>query len=520
MTDILLGIDVGSSSVKVCAYDCGGAMLGKSGRPLEISHPRPAWAEMDAETIWREVAAAVREAMHGVRGNVAGIGVSSACPTTIFMDEKFAPLRPAVLYLDHRSMEIINGFCQRFDSGEHFAAAGNRPGSSTSWLANLAWVRENEPEVWRRVKCVSLLGGFLAAKMTGKPPVVDWTQASYSGGFRVANPEGGWDEALLARWDIDKSLLAEVGWSCLPAGTLAPEAAAEMGLKPGAAVAYGAADTAASAFALGMQSFGDVFESAGTSGVITFCLDTPHFDDTFMNRCHIVPGRWLAHGAMSTLGGAFSWLRKQIWPEIGSLDELQRLAEESSPGANGVVFLPYLAGERSPIWDPEASGMWLGLRMDHHRRDLVRAVFEGTAFGLKQIIERGKTVWNCNPTRLLGVGGGARNRLWAEIKSDILGVEYLCADEPDAAAWGAALVGGVAGGVFRGIDDPAMHFIAAKSMENAFPANPGQLSGRFNMRTMERRENYDNAFSVYEMLYPTLKGAMHMLAGNTRAAMK
>ncbi|MCC8167244.1 MAG: hypothetical protein LIQ31_14160, partial [Planctomycetes bacterium] len=350
MTEILLGIDVGSSSVKVCAYARNGALLGKSCRPLEISHPRPAWAEMDATAIWREVALAVREAAGAAPGKVVGIGVSAACPTTIFMDDNLNPLRPAVLYLDHRSMDIVNDFAGRPANADHFAVAGNRPGSSTSWLANLVWLRENEPEVWRRVKCVTLLGGFLAAKMTGVP-VVDWTQASYSGGFRVAEPERGWDDDLLARWDLDAAKLAAVGWSCLPAGRLREEAAGEMGIDPGAVVAYGTADTAASAFALGMQSFGNVFESAGTSGVITFCLDKPVFDDAFMNRCHVVPGRWLAHGAMSTLGGAFSWLRKQVWPELDSLDELERLAAESSPGANGVVFLPYLAGERSPIWD-------------------------------------------------------------------------------------------------------------------------------------------------------------------------
>ncbi len=519
MTEILLGIDVGSSSVKVCAYDRNGTLRGKSSRPLEISHPRPSWAEMDATAIWREVTLAVREAAGAAPGKVVGIGVSSACPTTIFMDDNLNPLRPAVLYLDHRSMDIVNDFAGRSENADHFAVAGNRPGSSTSWLANLVWLRENEPDVWKRVKCVTLLGGFLTARMTGTP-VVDWTQASYSGGFRVAEPERGWDDDLLARWDLDQTKLATVGWSCLSAGTLHKKAAVEMGIEPGATVAYGTADTAASAFALGMQSFGNVFESAGTSGVITFCLDKPVFDDAFMNRCHVVPGRWLAHGAMSTLGGAFSWLRKQVWPEIDSLDELQRLAAESAPGANGVVFLPYLAGERSPIWDPEASGMWLGLRMDSNRRDLVRAVFEGTAFGLKQIIERGKNFWNCNPTRLLGVGGGARNRLWAEIKSDILGVEYLCADEPDAAAWGAALVGGIAGGVFRGVDDPEINFIPTQSLDTALPTDVGQLSARFNMRTAERRENYEKAFSVFEMLYPALKGAMHKLAGNARATSK
>ncbi len=517
MTEVLLGIDAGSSSVKVCAYDRSGRLLGRSDRRMILSHPRPSWAEMDAEAMWGEVAAAVRGAVSGVPGTeavkVAGIGVSSACPTTVFMDGDNRPVRPAIVYLDHRSHRVVERFTGRAGLAGHFAGTGNRPGCSTSWLANLVWLRENEPDVWKRVRRVALFGGYLAQRMTGRA-VVDWTQASYSGGFRVGDPEKGWDDALLSLWEIDRSVLAEPGWSCLPAGVLSSSAARDFGIEPGATVAFGAADTAASAFALGMRDFGEVFESAGTSGVITFCLDRPVFDDAFMNRCHVFPGRWLAHGAMSTLGGAFNWLRQRVWPDLGGMEELERLAAESGPGANGLIFLPYLAGERSPIWDPAASGLWLGLRMDHTRGDLIRAVFEGTAFGLKQIVERGKRVWGCAPESLLGVGGGARSMLWSEIKSDILGIEYLRADEPDAAAWGAAVIGGVAAGVFSGAEDPDIRFIAAESLHNAAPVRLGELSGRFNMHSRERGEKYAQAFSVYETLYPLLRTAMHDLAAN------
>ncbi|MDR1533958.1 MAG: XylB [Planctomycetota bacterium] len=513
MAELLLGIDSGSSSVKVCVYARSGGLLGRSSRRMRLAHPRPSWAEMDADAIWSETAAAVREAMNGVRGKVAGIGVSTACPTTVFLDGNLKPLRPAIVYLDGRSNRTVERFGERHGAAGHFARTGNRLSCSTSWLANLAWLRENEPDTWKRVRRVSLLGGYLTLRMAGRP-VVDWTQASYSGGFRVGDPGAGWDEALLAKWEIDKTLLAETGWSCLPAGVLNADAARDMGIEPGAIVAFGSADTAASAFALGMRNSGEIFESAGTSGVITFCLDRPLFDDAFMNRCHVFPGRWLAHGAMSTLGGAFNWLRQRVWPDLGGMEELEDLAGKSPPGANGLVFLPYLAGERSPIWDPGASGLWLGLRMDHDRGDLIRAVFEGTAFGLKQIIERGKRFWGCSPDRLPGVGGGARSRLWSEIKSDILGVEYLCADEPDAAAWGAAAIGGVAAGAFSGVEDSDLRFIAAKSAQNTEPSRPNRLSARFNPHSRERREKYANAFSVYETLYPALKTAMHDLAKN------
>lgn len=517
-TEALLGIDVGSSSVKVCVYARTGHLLARSSRALRMTHPHPLRAEMDADSIWQEVALAVREVAADQAFQIVSIGISSACPTTVFLDNQMKPLRPAIIYLDHRALEEVQEFSQRHTVAGHFSRAGNRPGCSTSWLCNVAWMQKHEPDVWSKVCCVTLLGGFLSLRMAGRA-VTDWTQASYSGGFRVAEPQTGWDTELLDHWGVDKAVLPETGWSCLPVGRLNAQPASEMGINAGAVVAFGCADTAASAFALGMHSAGDVFESAGTSGVITFCLDKPVFDDAFMNRCHIFPDRWLAHGAMSTLGGAFSWLRHKVWPELAALEksgmrELNSLAAESAPGANGLVFLPYLAGERSPIWDPQASGVWFGLRMDNSRADMIRAVFEGTAFGLKQIFDRGCGFWNTKPKKLLGVGGGTRSRLWAEIKSDILNVEYLCADEPDSAAWGAALTGGIAAGVFCGANDPEITSIAAQSMETAFPASSGKLTKEFRMSSTERRENYAKAFAVYEMLYPALKDAMHTLAAN------
>ncbi len=516
MNDVLLGIDAGSSAVKACAYDLAGAVLGRAIRPLPMAHPRPSRAEMDADAVWREAALAAREAALGLGDRVAAIGVSTACPSVVLMDESSRPLRPAILYLDQRAGGVARRHGERHGAAAHFSAAGNRPGSSTSWLASLAWTRYNEPGVWRRTRRAILMGGYLVLRMTGRA-VIDWTQASYSGAFRVAEPESGWDRELLARWEVDGAALPEPGWSCRPAGGLTAEAARTMGVRPGTAVAFGAADTAAAAFALGMRGPGDVFESAGTSGVVTFCLDRPDFDDRFMNRCHVYPGRWLAHGAMSALGGSLEWLLRRVWPELGGPAELERLAAESPPGANGLVFLPYLAGERSPVWDPEASGLWLGLRMDSDRRDLARAVFEGAAFGLRQILEVGVGVWGHRPERLLAVGGGARSRLWAGIKADVLGVDYLCADDPDAAARGAALIGGVAGGLFDGVDDPRLVRMACRGCG---ASGPDGGEGLFVRPSPARRARYDEIFSVYEKLYPALRNAMHELAASARGCLE
>jgi len=226
-----------------------------------------------------------------------------------------------------------------------------------------------------------------------------------------------------------------------------------------------------------------------------------------MNRCHIFPQRWLAHGAMSTLGGALVWLLN-IWPDIASIEDLEKLAASAPPGANGLVFLPYLAGERSPIWDPHASAVWAGLRMNHSRADMARAVFEGTVFGLKQIFERGRQRWGVAPDCLPGVGGGTASTLWTQIKNDVFGVTYLpydCAAQADTAALGAALVGAIAAGVFGGIDDPNIPFVAPPALAT------GDRLSRTN-GTKDTR--YVRAFDAYDKLYGAARGVMHGLSGN------
>jgi xylulokinase len=502
----LLGIDAGTSTLKVAAFSRQGKVLGTASRPVQVINSRPGWAEIDAETYWNNMVEAIREVVIKV-DDVVSIGIAATSPTTIALDADFNALSFGILYLDHRSDGLITEKIHSPDI-EYFTRVGNRACCSTCWLANTAWLAKNRPDIWKRTRYISLLGGFLAARMIHRP-VIDWTQASYSGGFRPGYPEAGWDKELLDFWEVDAALLPDVDWSCRPAGELLPEAADAMGMTPGITVAFGAADTAASAFALNFRESGDVFESAGTSGVITFCLAEPKFENTFMNRCHVFPSRWLAHGAMSTLGGAFDWINSKVFPDVGGIKDIECLAGESAAGANGVLFLPYLAGERSPVWDAAASGAWVGLRIDNTRADMARAVFEGTAFGLRQILDRGRSFWGFKPSRLLAVGGGSESRLWAEIKSDILGLEYVRASEPATAVMGAALIGGVAAGEYSGVDDPDIPF--ARVHQNK--GSSRRLDNDTDVRRAERRHRYEEMYSIYERIYPSLSPLMRDLAG-------
>ncbi len=495
MTETFLGIDAGTSAIKVCAFDAQGTLLKKVQRVVPVITPYPRWAEIDLNRYWQLLLEALRELTAQV-GPVSAVGLSTTCPTTILLDEQRQPVRHAMVYLDGRADGMVRDIAGP-DAVALLARTGNRASTSTCWAANLRWVRQHEPETWQRVRSVCMLNSFLAMRMTGEL-AIDPTQASYSGLMDVRRPEARWDEGLLALWDVPAACLPPIvrGSDCL--GRITPQAAGATGLPVGAPLALGVADTASAAFALQLRDNGQAFESVGTSGVITFCMDQPDFEASFLHRHHVYPNRWLAHGAMSTLGGSFGWLQTNIWPEVKSLAELERLAQESLPGSNGLIFLPYLAGERSPIWDSAASAAWIGLRLGHTRGDMVRAVFEGTAFGLRQIMELAHRKWGLKPQRMVGVGGGSHSRFWAQIKADILRLEYGTTEFLDAGALGAALLGAMAGGYFSGLQDERLPTVKISSQwVRPSSAQPHDV--------------YQRHFDVFTRLYPALSDSMHAL---------
>lgn len=497
MSEVLLGIDAGTSAIKVCAFDPQGKLLAKAQRSVPVVTPYPMWVEIDLERYWELVTEAIQEVGRRV-GPVVGIGLSTTCPTTIVLDAEHRPLRPGIVYLDGRADELVREVTGA-DPTFYQRQTGNRASPSTCWAANLLWLQRHEPQVWARVRHACMLNSFLALRLTGEL-ALEPTQASYSGLLDVRAPSASWSQELLRLWQLPAERLPALRCGAEALGRVTAEAAAATGLPAGTPLALGVADTAAAALAIGLRDAGSAFESVGTSGVITFCLDRPDFDTCFLNRYHILPGRWLAHGAMSTLGGAFGWLQSKVWPEVHSLAELERMAQESVPGANGLIFLPYLAGERSPIWDAEASAAWIGLRLGHTRADMVRAVFEGAAFGLRQILQCAEVQWKWHPAKLVGVGGGAHSRFWAQIKADVLQLDYGMAEFTDASALGAALLGGIAAGQYRGLDDAALPCIQV-AQQYIRPGPP------------QRCAVYDRQFEVFAALYPALAGAMHALAG-------
>lgn len=497
MKEVLLGIDCGTSALKACVFDRSGNSLRRVTRPIPGIELCGGWADVDAESIWNGVVGAVADCL-SAEERIVSVGLTGTCPTIVLMDETARPQRRAILYLDNRAATELGSVATAVGGVEaFFARTGNRLAVSNCVAATLRWVKKTEPDVWGRTRVVGFLNTFVGARLTGRF-ATDPTHASYSGLYSLRGERLTWEHQLCADLGIDPHILPELIEPPSAVGRVTAEAAAATGLAEGTPVAIGAADTACASLAVDLLHPRSAFESAGTSGVITFCLDTPDFDPLFMNRCHVRPGLWLAHGAMSTLGGALDWARSKVWPNSSSYDELEELAATSPPGANGVIFLPYLSGERSPVWDPNACGSWFGLRLDTTKADMVRAVYEGGVFGLRQILTRAENHWRWRPQTLLSVGGGTRCRGWHQIKADILDVEYLPADFADAAALGAAILGGVAAGIYASLDDPSLPKLAAPR---------DTVSPDANMRAI-----YDGMFAIYEKLYPALSDPMADLA--------
>jgi xylulokinase len=492
---ILLGIDAGTSSLKVCAFSLDGSLVKKISKPITLLSNN-AYPELDVQAYWGTVSDALREISSNALFDIIGVGLSTTCPTMIIMDEDYEALRPGIPYLNNCASSYVDSFISRLGGLATFLdKVGNYPATSTCSIANVAWVRDMEPEVWKRAKFIGMLNSYLAAKLTGKS-AIDPTQASYSGVFDMKG-ETGWDEELLGLMQLEPSLMLPIMECTEQVGCVSEKASELTGLPTGVSVAIGSADTAAAAFGIGFVDKDIAFESVGTSGVLSLLLDRPKFDPLFMNRRHVIPGLWLAHGAMSMVGGALDWLRMNIFDVLDTPEALNELAEQGVPGANGVVFLPYLSGERCPVWDPKAKGVWYGLSITTDKIDLIEAVYESSAYALRQMSEHAKKTIGLEMKKIIAVGNGTKSNHWNQLKADILDVEYHLSTITDASAFGAAMMGGISAGIFNGIDDPQLPAIGTQS-HVFYPSHDRDT------------EAYEKGFQVYNSLYPALKHVMNI----------
>jgi sugar (pentulose or hexulose) kinase len=504
---LLLSFDAGTSGVKASLFTADGVCNGESSAPLNVLTPRPGRSELDLERVWEAVVETSRDlvASRDAGRRVLGIGLSVASPTVVAVDSTGRALCNGLTYADGRAQLRLDRIRKQVGDVRYRQLTGNRLALGLCSAAAMLYLADEVGASGPGGLRTGHLNSYLVCRLTGRW-VMDWTNASFTGLVDLRTP-GEWSQEACEALEFPTRQLPELVAPWEPIGRLSAEAAAQLGLGRSVEVVAGAADTACSAYGVGCVNDGEVFESAGTSGVLTVCHARPPDSPLFLNRAHVVPGRWLSHGAMSAAGAAVRWLRDAVFSGVGSSEEsgyawINAEAVKAAPGAGGVVFLPYLLGERTPVWDPGARGAWVGMSLGTGRHDLVRAVLESAGYGMRQMIEIEETRRGSEVGEVLTVGGGARNRLWTQIKADITGKRYRKAGEVESASRGAATLAAVG----LGAHDDVWAASAAIGPPESEPVEP--------TNDPSAREIYDTRYRVFKGLYPALKG----LFGDLREA--
>ncbi|MCG5215592.1 FGGY-family carbohydrate kinase [Streptosporangium sp. KLBMP 9127] len=487
MAEVVLGVDIGTSSAKAVVARPDGTVLRTAVRPLEPAFPRPGWVEHDAERDWwQPLASLCRELLTGDAARPAAVCVSGIGPCVLPADDAYRPLRPAILYgIDTRATAEAAELTGRLGESALVARSGSILTSQAAG-PKLLWLRRHEPEVWARTRRFLMAGSFAVARLTGEY-VLDHHSASQCQPMYDLHGQ---------RWDAEWSELVAPGlplprlaWPGEIVGVTSPETAGETGIPAGTPVAAGTVDAWAEALSAGVQEPGDTMLMYGTTMFLVQVLDRPKTDRRLWATRGVTPGSATLAGGMASSGAVTDWLRRITGEE--EYGTLVAEAAEVPAGADGLVMLPYFAGERTPLFDPGARGTVLGLTLRHSRAHLYRAALEATGYAVRHhldvLAEAG-----AEPRRLVAVGGGTRGGLWTRIVSDITGRPQEIPAQTIGASYGDAL-------------------LAARAVGLAGPdetwARPGQV-----VSPQPGGTPYDELYQIYRAAYPATRDLSHRLA--------
>jgi len=478
---LLLGVDVGTSAVKAALFEPEGRLVAMARAACRPDSPRPGWSETPPQRWWN----ATREALAALGPRVddaAGLGLSVLFPALIALDARGRPLRPAILYNDQRSAHTVARLGPRRAAIERLT--GNRLAPGTCSLSSLLWLREHEPAAYRNAAVFGHVDTFLVHKLAGVF-AMDRGNASLSGLVELGREER-FSQRLCRLAGVDPERLPRLLRSADTAGGVTRAAARATGLRSGTPVAAGTGDAVAAVFGAGVIEPGCMLCVLGSSDNAAVVSRAPNPNPHACNTAHCVDGRWVSISTATSTGAAVDWFARAVLKAEPA--ELLRQAAKSPPGARGVLFLPYLQGERTPVWDPGARGAFAGLSAATTQADLARAVIEGAAFAFRQIAEcQGRA------RRIVAVGGGARARLAVQVRATALGRPIEVMDFSETPALGAAMLAGVAAGVYP-------------SAAAAVAATQGCRKCRVVSPVPEWRRAYRERFEAYAGLYPRLKG--------------
>lgn len=489
-----LGIDVSTTGAKALLMDDRGSVVSSATTPLPISMPQPLWSEQDPQDWWKGTLQSIRQALEQARvegGAVAAIGLTGQMHGLVLLDEGGYVLRPAILWNDQRTGAQCDEIRARLGFERLVQITGNN--ALTGFTApKILWVQQNEAEVYARTRHILLPKDYVRYRLTGQYAM---DKADGSGTLLFDLKRRNWSSTVTEALEIPASWLPPTYEGPQVTGGLSNEAARLTGLRAGTPVMAGGGDQAAQAVGVGAVEPGIIALTLGTSGVVFATTDAAHIEPQGRLHafCHALPGTWHFMGVMLSAAGSLQWYRDTLAPQE-SFDELLAPAAEVEAGCEGLYFLPYLTGERTPHPDPLARGAFVGLTVRHTRAHLTRAVLEGVAFGLRDSFELIKTAGKVQVRQVRISGGGAKSALWRQILADVFNAELVTVNTTEGAAFGAALLAGVGAEAWRDVPEACKAVI--------------RLTGT-TLPQAQACEQYEAGYQNYDRLYPALKPIFH-----------
>lgn len=492
----LLGIDVSTTGVKALLVDQQGGVIGSANTEQPLSTPQPLWSEQNPLDWWNGAVNSIQTVLAntGISGdNIQGVGLTGQMHGLTLLDKNGQVLRPAILWNDQRTAAQCDEIRARVGKSRLIQITGND--ALTGFTApKVLWVQENEPEVYQKTAHILLPKDYVRYRLTGDFAI---DRADAAGTILLNIKTRDWSPEMLEALQIPTGWLPKTYEGPEITGVISAEAARLTGLKAGTPVIAGGGDQAAQAVGVGAVQPGIVALTLGTSGVVFATTGQPFVEPEGRLHafCHSVPGRWHLMGVMLSAAGSLRWYRDTVAPG-SDYDSLLAPAAEIPPGSEGLLFLPYLTGERTPHPDPLVRGGFTGLTIRHGLAHMTRAVLEGVAFGLRDSFELMKSTGLTGIRQVRVSGGGARSPLWRQILADVLNSELITVNTTEGAAFGAALLAGVGAGVWDSVDKAC-----DATIKQTGQTTPGKNA-----------ENYQPVYEIYRKLYPAIREISHELS--------
>jgi len=485
MAKLLLGIDIGTSACKVAVFEKSGKVIAQKNKPYKLYYPNPGWVEQNPDEWWNAIVDGIKEILKTVSADdIAGIGIDGQSWSAIPVDKAGNCLHNTPIWMDTRARDICERVVSEVGFDEIFEVAGNgfEPAYTTP---KMLWFKENKPEIYNNTYKFLQSNSYIGMKLTGNM-TQDLSQGYGIHFFDMKKCQ--YDEKLAGKLGLTVDKVPELVECHSVIGEVTEEAAKITGLAVGTKVVAGGLDAACGTLGAGVYKKGQTQEQGGQAGGMSICLDEAVAHPKLILSPHVVPGHWLLQGGTVGGGGVLRWFKSELGKNE-SFDELTALAENIAPGSDGVTFLPYMAGERSPIWNADAKGVFYGLGFDKTKGHMVRAALEGVAYSLEHNL-RTAAQTGVEVGELLAMGGSANSILWTQIKADVTGKVIKVPASDTATTLGAAILAGVGIGMYESFESAVKETIVVTREQKP---------------NMENHEKYKKSMELYLELYEDLK---------------